>query len=246
MSAAIENLLKRRQGEFHQVVKFEPSTDKLLRFDFSAANRELNPAAIADTERFCRYVERKLEEGRAKFGIGGYDENRVLYTRSDLFRTAAATGESPAAKTGHEIEISSRSVHLGIDIWGPAGTEVFLPLGGVVHSFAFNDHFGDYGSTIIIQHQLETRVFHTLYGHLALGDLNGLQEGKYLARGERIAHFGKPADNGWWPPHLHFQLIEELDGREGDFPGVCTIADRKKYLRNCPNPDLVLRMMQYV
>jgi murein DD-endopeptidase MepM/ murein hydrolase activator NlpD len=245
MSAVIEDLLKRRQAEFHPVVKFEPATDKLLLFDFTAGNRQLSPEAIADTERLCRYIDRKLEESQAKFGIGGYNENRVLYQRSGLFTAIPSTAVAEQGPR-HGFEVSSRSVHLGIDIWGPQGTEVFLPLGGTVHSFAFNNHFGDYGATIIMQHQLETRVFHTLYGHLALADLDGLQQGKYLARGERIAHFGKPADNGWWPPHLHFQLIEDLGGREGDYPGVCTVADRKKYLLNCPNPDLLLGMMQYV
>ena len=116
----------------------------------------------------------------------------------------------------------------------------------MVHSFAFNDGFGDYGATIIIQHQLDTVVFHTLYGHVSLVDLAQLQAGKYISRGEPIAHFGEPSENGWWPPHLHFQVIGDMELKEGDYPGVCTLAERERYIRNCPDPDLVLNMMKFV
>jgi murein DD-endopeptidase MepM/ murein hydrolase activator NlpD len=107
----------------------------------------------------------------------------------------------------------------------------------MVHSFAFNDSFGDYGATIIIQHQLDTVVFHTLYGHVSLVDLAQLQAGKYISRGEPIAHFGEPSENGWWPPHLHFQVIADMELKEGDYPGVCTLAERERYIRNCPDPE---------
>ncbi|MEP6913389.1 MAG: response regulator, partial [bacterium] len=46
--------------------------------------------------------------------------------------------------------------------------------------------------------------------------------------------------NGDWPPHLHFQIIEDMRVHEGDYPGVCSISERAKYLNNCPNPDLIL------
>ena len=52
-------------------------------------------------------------------------------------------------------------------------------------------------------------------------------------------------ENGNWPPHLHFQIIEDMELKEGDYPGVCTSANREKYLANCPNPDLILTLMQY-
>ena len=32
---------------------------------------------------------------------------------------------------------------------------------------------------------------------------------------------------------------------KGDYPGVCSISERKKYLANCPDPDAILGMMQY-
>jgi peptidoglycan LD-endopeptidase LytH len=236
MKTEIENVLLKNQAAFRPVVNFNPLKDKFYHFDFSSSNKEITAADIADTQRFTQYIDKKLESHHAKFGIGGYNENRVLYKRSELFEPPGREGAG----------ISPRSIHLGIDIWGPVGTEVYTPVGGMVHSFAFNDNFGDYGATIILQHQLDTIVFHTLYGHVSLIDIAQLHQGKYISRGELIAHFGSQAENGWWPPHLHFQVIGDMNLKEGDYPGVCTINESEMYLQNCPDPDLILNMMKYI
>jgi len=224
----LERALANKQNDFYPIVNFDKKKDKLFHFDLSAANTELTAADIADTEKFSAYIDKKLSGSGSRYGIGGYDENRTIYQRSELFN-------------GEE----ARTIHLGIDIWGPAGTAVYMPIGGMIHSFAFNNNFGDYGATIIVLHQLETIPFYTLYGHLSLADLAGLQEGKYLNRGEVLAHFGQPNENGNWPPHLHFQVIADIHYKKGDYPGVCKLSEREKYLHNCPNPDIILNMMQY-
>jgi peptidoglycan LD-endopeptidase LytH len=64
--------------------------------------------------------------------------------------------------------------------------------------------------------------------------------GKFITRGEMFAHFGEPKENGDWPPHLHFQVIEDIGLYEGDYPGVCAINEAKKYLKNCPDANLML------
>lgn len=147
-----------------------------------------------------------------------------MYRRSELFGVT----EEP------------RSLHLGIDIWGPAETKIYAPLGGMVHSFRFNNNHGDYGATIILQHQLETINFYILYGHLALKDIENLRVGQFLTRGEQFAHFGGPEENGNWPPHLHFQLILDMGIWEGDYPGVCKLSEADKYLKNSPDPGVIL------
>jgi murein DD-endopeptidase MepM/ murein hydrolase activator NlpD len=226
MNTRLENVLAKNRDNYHAVVDFNAATDKLLLLDFTIANTELTDQLVADTAKFSHYISHKLVSANARYGIGGYNEDRVLYKRSEHFDD----GEH-------------RSIHLGVDTWAAAGTKVYAPLGGMVHSFAFNNHFGDYGATIILQHQLDTIVFHTLYGHVSLSDLDQLHEGKYINRGEVIAHFGEPSENGDWPPHLHFQVIEDLHLKEGDYPGVCSISQRDKYLANCPNADLILNMV---
>lgn len=237
----LSNILLHAKSSYHPVVEFDPASDKLLKLDFTAANTELTDDMIAYTKHFSWYVDQKIKEGNYKFGIGGYGEDRILYKRSNLF-TSAASKVSPL---GGDAE-GARTIHLGIDIWAPAGTKVYAPLGGVVHSFAFNNNFSDYGATIILQHQLDGIAFHTLYGHVSLKDLAPLQEGKYISRGELLAHFGESNENGDWPPHLHFQIIDDMHEMKGDYPGVCSKADKEKYLNNCPDADLILNMIQYV
>jgi murein DD-endopeptidase MepM/ murein hydrolase activator NlpD len=117
---------------------------------------------------------------------------------------------------------------------------VSAPLGGMIHSFAFNNKFSDYGATIILQHQLSTLNFYSLYGHLSLADINALRTGQFITRGQTFAHFGEPNENGNWPPHLHFQLIADIRNYHGDYPGVCKYSERKNYLENSPDPNIIL------
>lgn len=215
----------------HPVVPFNKEKDKLLLLDFTDANKDLIASTVEDTILFSDYVSKKLSNANAHYGIGGYNEYRTVYSRSKVFDSAE--GEEP------------RRLHLGIDIWGKAGTPVSAPINGIVHSFAFNDQFGDYGATIILAHEINGSVLHSLYGHLSLADLNSLTVGKRVDGGEVFAHFGVPAENGHWPPHLHFQLIMDMEGKMGDYPGVCKFSEREIYLANCPDPDLLLGMMAY-
>jgi murein DD-endopeptidase MepM/ murein hydrolase activator NlpD len=223
------DLLKASSHQFGAVVAFNPEKDKLLQLDFTAANAALTNELVNDTEAFSQYINNTLSTAGALYGIGGYEEHRTVYSRSKVFDS----NEEP------------RRLHLGVDIWGKAGTVVRAPLGGLVHSVAFNDAYGDYGATIILQHQRNTIAFHTLYGHLSRADIAHWQEGKYISQGEIVGHFGNPDENGNWPPHLHFQIIVDMEFKEGDYPGVCKFSEREKYLANCPNPDLILQLMQY-
>jgi peptidoglycan LD-endopeptidase LytH len=238
MKSRLENTLENYRNNFRCVVDYKPATDKLFRFNFTSANKELSDEVIADTKKFSEYINSKLENSHSKYGVGGYNEDRILYKKSSHFKISG-TKVSPLWGDVEE----TRSIHLGIDIWANAGTKVYVPIGGTVHSFAYNDQMGDYGATIILQHQLDSITFHTLYGHLSLKDLVPLQQGKYISRGELLGHFGTPIENGDWPPHLHFQIIEDMRVEVGDYPGVCSIAEREKYLRNCPDADLILNIM---
>ncbi len=227
----IESVLKKHQSTFHSVVPFNAKKDKLLLIDFTKNNTELNEQKLNDTKLFSDYISHQLHKSKCTYAIGGYAEHRTIYSRSKLFNQLK--------------ESEDRRFHLGIDIWGSAGITVFAPLGGVIHSFAFNDNYGDYGATIVLHHQLDTFNFHTLYGHLSLKDIIKLKEGNYISQGEVLAHFGEPDENGSWPPHLHFQIIIDMHEMKGDYPGVCALHEREKYLKNCPDADLILNMMQY-
>lgn len=208
-----------------KVVDFNPATDRLYPFDFTAGNKELTAAILADTELFSAWVDDKLSAGNCRYGIGGYNEHRTIYARSNHFDTV----EEP------------RRLHLGVDIWGPAETPIYNFYDATVHSFKFNDHFGDYGATIILKYHIDGTVLHALYGHLSLASLHGLSEGKLIRAGEQFASFGIEAENGHWPPHLHFQLIYDMRGLKGDYPGVCQFSKKESYLANCPDPMQILK-----
>ncbi|MEI8058592.1 MAG: peptidoglycan DD-metalloendopeptidase family protein [Ferruginibacter sp.] len=247
MNTKLEAVLEKHRATFHQVVAFDAVLDSFLLLDFTAANTELSESLVADTEKFSAYINNILTTNNCRFGIGGYMEIREIYKRSALFSFAVNNLPSQlTTDTSPSITVEPRSLHFGIDIWGNVGTKIFAPLGGMIHSFANNNNFGDYGATIVLQHQLDTQVFYTLYGHLSLKDIEHLRVGRFITRGECIGHFGTAFENGNWPPHLHFQIIEDMERKEGDYPGVCKVSEKEKYQRNCPDADLILNMMALI
>lgn len=225
------------------MVNFDPETEKIAALDLTKNNTSLTPEIYSNTKLFSGYINQKKAEERAVYLIGGYNEEREMYKRSVLFDFEKKLLEPNAALKESD---EPRRLHIGTDIWGDAGTPVFAPLGGLIHSFAFNNNFGDYGGTIILQHNIDTTAFYTLYGHVSLKDFKELREGGYISRGQCFAHFGTELENGNWPPHLHFQIIEDIELHEGDYPGVCKVSDKSFYLKNCPDGDLVLNMQRYI
>lgn len=219
-------LLERHQHEFGPVLPVDLNAPDVARLDFTAANPLLQDADLRDTAAFEALVARLLEAQNAHIGVGGYLENRVIYRRSALF---------------NEAEAPARSLHLGVDVWLRAGTPVLAPLDAVVHSLQDNDNFGDYGPTVILQHHLEDVTFYTLYGHLTRRETLLLRPGMTIEKGQTFTEVGPAPENGDWPPHLHFQVIADLEGRSGDFPGVALPEEREKWAALCPDPNLILQ-----
>jgi murein DD-endopeptidase MepM/ murein hydrolase activator NlpD len=112
-----------------------------------------------------------------------------------------------------------------------------------VHSFKDNDNFGDYGPTILLQHNLDGLTLYSLYGHLSRESLTGLSVGQPISKNQLIGAFGNSTENGHWPTHLHFQLIFDLEGCAGDYPGVGRYSEKEKLIKNIPDPGLLLRFI---
>ena len=153
------------------------------------------------------------------FTIGRYDEDRAIYT-SELF-------------TG------GRSVHVGLDIGAPAGTEVLCPYKGALFLQGRNEAEGDYGPTVVTQHQLGDVDLWVLYGHLSLESLELHQPGDELAAGDVLGWMGAPEVNGGWPPHVHVQLSRVRPERP-DLPGAVRPDERPEALIRYPDPRLIL------
>jgi murein DD-endopeptidase MepM/ murein hydrolase activator NlpD len=170
---------------------------------------------------FEEVVEQYLQSAHAQVAYGGYLEVRNLYQRSDVFQ---------------QPNTEARNIHLGLDLWTKAGTPVLAAWDGVIHSFQDNRALGDYGPTIILKHTFSEITFYTLYGHLHRGSLTFLQIGQKVQAGDVIASLGTAEENGDYAPHLHFQIILNLQGKSGDYPGVCAASEVDFYKANCPDP----------
>lgn len=214
---------------FTPVIDAGFSLDAYQHVDLSVDNPELTQAQLDSPEAFQQYLDNLLRKQGKQVAYGGYNEHRGLYKRSGLFSAA-------------EDEDLIRNIHIGLDIWAPAGTAVLAVMDGRIHSFKDNDNFGDYGPTIILEHQAKDQIFYTLYGHLQKSSLEGLKVGQEVRQAEQIAALGDPSENGNYAPHLHFQIILDMEDKKGDYPGVANKKDLAHYLQNCPDPDLLLKI----
>ncbi|MBP2830649.1 peptidoglycan DD-metalloendopeptidase family protein [Aquimarina sp. U1-2] len=214
--------------DFVSVISTEFSENDYIAIDLSKHNKALDAIDVSSSKDFERYISEYVHRNNAKVAYGGYNETRNIYRRSTHFNQANPDTE--------------RNIHLGLDIWCDANTEILSPLAGTIHSFKNNNNFGDYGPTIIIKHNINHVVFYSLYGHLSLTSLVSVEVGHKIAAGECIGTLGDATINGDYAPHLHFQIIKDLQGHIGDYPGVSSRRDLEFYLQNCPDPNLLLKI----
>jgi len=229
-AARVRQWLAENHAACAPVVAPDPRSAKLRVLDLSAASLELDSGLDpANEPAFSSFVFGEMQRAGAAIGVGRFDEPRLCYQSSQFSRIS---NDGP----------ESRTVHIGLDLFLPPGAAVFAPLDGVVHSFADNALPLDYGPTIILQHDAGGAPFYTLYGHLHREALSGLTPGAKIARGQKIAEIGAATVNGGWPPHLHFQIICDLLGKRGDFPGVAAPSERAEFLSLCPDPNLIVQI----
>jgi len=227
---ALTTWLKDHAEQFKPVVPAEVATESVV-FDLSVGSTAFGTLeAMRDAEHLTRQIFDHLRTTGARVGIGRYREARLIYS-NELFEGQGNDGPE------------RRTLHLGLDLFMEAGTPVCAPLAGVVHSCADNVGEQDYGPTLILEHRVEGDLtFFTLYGHLSRASLAEVAPGKAIAAGERIGWIGERAVNGNWPPHLHFQIVLDLMGHVGEFPGVGLARQRDFWCALCPDPNLIVRV----
>ena len=195
--------------------------------NLTSSNKELENFDLSDANAFENYIEQHLANNNAKVAFGGYKEVRNIYKRSTVFKNDVT---------------DERNIHIGLDLWIKAGTDVLAALDGKIHSFQNNTSLGDYGPTIILEHVIEDMTFYTLYGHLNAECLIDKKVGQFVTKGEIIAQLGAAPINGDYAPHLHFQIIKDMQEKKGDYPGVCSIKELDFYAENCPDANLLLNI----
>ncbi|WP_159021527.1 peptidoglycan DD-metalloendopeptidase family protein [Formosa sp. L2A11] len=211
-----------------QVLAPEINTKNYVPLDLSPSNLDLKKVDVSSSKKLASYINSHLKEHHEKLAYGGYLEVRDIYKRSTYFNS--------------EDNLSERNIHIGMDLWCEAGSFVLAALDGTVHSFNNNTNHGDYGPTIILKHTYPNFEFYTLYGHLSLDSIASLEIGQTVNQGEKIAELGASDVNGDYPPHLHFQIIKDIQEYSGDYPGVCCQLDLDFYSENCPDPNILLNI----
>jgi len=88
------------------------------------------------------------------------------------------------------------SIHRGIDLAAPAGTQVLAPWGGKVASVGTEPGYGNY---IVVEH---AEGFQTRYAHLAS---TSVRAGDSISAGEVLGTVGSTGRSTG--PHLHFEVI---------------------------------------
>jgi murein DD-endopeptidase MepM/ murein hydrolase activator NlpD len=201
---------------------------KYIPLDLSISNHDLQQVDVSSSQALEQYINQHIQKHNGLVAYGGYNETRNIYQRSTHFN--------------QQNQDTERNIHIGLDLWLAAGSPIFAPLDAKVHSFKNNTNYGDYGPTIILKHELNNKAFYTLYGHLSLDAIANLRVGQAFQQGEQIATLGDASVNGDYPPHLHFQMIRDLQGYEGDYAGVCSKKDLDFYLGNCPDAGFLIKL----
>jgi 4-aminobutyrate aminotransferase-like enzyme/Ser/Thr protein kinase RdoA (MazF antagonist) len=204
-------------------------TEHLIWLDLSVGSLDLGTMNnILNPKLFDQKITHLMQDTSSTLAIGRYNEARAIYT-TDSFISPG--NDAPTWRT----------IHIGLDFFTQQGRDVCAVLDGTVHSFANNSGDRDYGPTIILRHQVtENLTFYTLYGHLTQDSLMTLKPNKVVKRGEKIGRIGSTVENGNWPPHLHFQLMLDMLGKQGDFPGVCNVSQIEVWKSISPDPWLLL------
>ena len=158
------------------------------------------------------------------WSIGKYDEDRVIYDQP-LFG-------------------GKRTIHVGIDLGGPAHTAVHAFWDGHVIEAGINPAKGDYGPVIVTEHLLQeannnSATIYALFGVLSKPSLDLSPVGRSFKRGDVLAWLGTEEENGGWPPHVHFQLSWERP-KTHDLPGAVSKEDREDALKLYPDPRSIL------
>ena len=216
----LAELIQQRSDAF--VPMFDPplDSDNTIAIDLSTTNREFDGLSKLEWDQA---IEAKIAGAGAIAAVGGYLEKRSVYESTPNFE-----GEA------------DRNIHIGVDVFVPAGTAIHAPLAGEICCFANRQGVGDYGPVIILRHELGGECFHSLYGHLTEASLHELEADQPISAGAKIAEVGDRPQNGDWPPHLHFQLIRDLQGLDDNYPGVAHARDLEFYRENCPDPNSLI------
>ncbi len=226
--ARFRNVMESAKLQVAPLLDLTVSIEKARILDLSPGSLDLGVSDnFTNDKRLNRHFTRLLAGNR--LAIGRYLEPRALYTTID-FKDETSDGTA------------WRTYHLGLDFFTAAKTPVYAPLAGQVKSIRFIEGERNYGTAIILQHEVDGLSFFTLYGHLSQQLPQGLKPGIKVTPGMMIGTIGDLTENGGWPPHLHFQVLLSDYFNDGDFPGVASHWALGLWQSVSPDPNLLLNL----
>jgi len=182
---------------------------------------------INNPKKITKKINIFLKKNDSQIGVGLYKEKRNVYKGRNYISNFNSK--------------SRRNIHLGIDVFVPAGTKIIAPIDGRVIILKNNSLKYDYGPTIVLEHKIDKiSKFYTIYGHLSKKCLKNLKVGQNIKKNQLIADVGTYPNNGNWPPHLHFQLSIDMMGEKENFPGVSEDILLPVWSKISPDPNLIL------
>ncbi len=223
----IKSWLDSERGNFADIIGTSLNSVAMHSLSVEASSCPQSPFEMTKVEAKEMGAERFAAE---EVFLGHYKEPRLIYTE-------AAFSEGPWKASNR------RTVHLGADIFAPAGTLVAPPLDADVIAVERCDAYLDYGGLVILQHETaQGDAFRTLYGHLDWQSLDQLKPGQPLARGQHFARIGDTSENGGWRAHLHFQLCVIPQGVSDNWPGAADPDELSFWTDVFPNPAALLNI----
>lgn len=135
------------RANFHPVLRINQNCVAVLDLSQESGQSHLIPKE--DQQNFIQNRnnrERLIESHQETcYTIGKYDENRLNLYSSELFQ------DSLNSISGYD---GARTLHVGVDLGGPVGEDVYSFWDGVVHSVGYNPDLGDYGYVVVVEYDL--------------------------------------------------------------------------------------------
>ena len=226
-SARVKRWLDSQRGNFAALLGCDLANAERVALSVEHSTTPQNPFALSAQE--AAQVG-NTHSASSQLCLGYYNEPRLVYT-------------DPAFSNGPFKASNRRTVHLGVDVFGPAGLEVHSPLSATVVVAEYQSRSLDYGGMVILSHQTTADdVFYTLYGHLDPSSIASLSVGQVLAKGQVFAALGNVEGNGGWNPHLHFQLALSIQGIGNNWPGAADPDEIALYNAIFPNPAVLMNL----
>ena len=205
---------------------FPPDVPKIsfVPLDLSVNNKELKSIDRKNPRTFYDYIFNQIRSQWGRVGYGGYFEERHWSQPPHMF----------------DDVIEPQNIHIGLDLWIEANTPIVAPLTGKIHSIKNKTQATDFAPTIVLEHEIEGIPLYSLYGNLSGSSLKGKEIGQTIKQGDQFAWIGSSTTENKLLPNLHFQLMLDMMGFEGDFPGACSKSKRSLFEAIVPNPELLL------